>query len=499
MGVTVARGDPGASGRAVAAARRLDALAIAVAALTLAAFALRLSQIHQSLFGDELWTYQQVTRPTLAGVLHAIRPPAENAPPLFFLLAWLSAKLGDPTVLIRLPSLILGVATLPVVYALGRETVGRTAGLIAAAVLAASPFSIYYGLEARPYATTAFFVALSTFAVVKATRSGALRWWALYGLSAAAAAYSHYTAIFALAVQAAWSLWTSRDDGLKRSLIANACVVALYLPWLPHVSSRGLSIIGGLESMTVHNVLVDLARVIPGYPYASLHAIPTLPGLAVVGACAVAGIVALVKPAAGRLRGSPTDGRGQVGELGLICALAAATPVGVGLYSLLGTDIWDARDLYASVPAFALVLGAALAALTFRLRLLAVALVLATLLAATVRAVGPSYARPPFRAAASYLDRVAGASDPIILYPSFLRLDDVIPIEFRRRHVVVEGVPGRWPTTPPAGSAFVVFDDRTETALRIPVPRPRGYVVTARRQYGGLVPFTLLIYRRVGS
>ena len=46
-------------------------------------------------------------------------------------------------------------ATIPLVYLLGRETVGRTAGALGAAVLAASPFSLYYGVEARPYATLA--------------------------------------------------------------------------------------------------------------------------------------------------------------------------------------------------------------------------------------------------------------------------------------------------------------------------------------------------------
>jgi uncharacterized membrane protein len=217
---------------------------LAVGALTLAAFLLRLSQIHQSVFGDELWTYQQVTNRSLTGMLHAIRPPAENAPPLFFILAWASAKLGDPTIWIGLPLLVLGVETIPVVYALGRETVGRTAALIGAAVLAASPFSIYYAIEARPYETMAFFVALSTLAVAKAARTGSPRWWALYVFSAAAAAYTGYTAVFPLAVQAAWSLWICRRR-LAQPLLAGAAIVVLYLPWIPHVHARQPGVAAG--------------------------------------------------------------------------------------------------------------------------------------------------------------------------------------------------------------------------------------------------------------
>jgi hypothetical protein len=127
--------------------------------------------MHQSLLGDEVWTYQDIAGRSLLSVLRNLHTGAENSPPLFFVLAWFSAKLGDPTIWIRLPSLILGTATLPLIYLLGRETVGRTAGWIGAAVVAASPFSTYYGIEARAYATMAFFVTLSTLALVIAVRT----------------------------------------------------------------------------------------------------------------------------------------------------------------------------------------------------------------------------------------------------------------------------------------------------------------------------------------
>src|SRR5581483_764279 len=113
---------------------------------TLAAFALRLSQLHQSLFGDEVLAYREIAGHSLAGTIHVVRGGVESSPPLFFALAWLSAKLGDPTVWIRLPSLILSTLTIPVVYLLGRETVGRWAGAVGAAVLAVGPFSTYYGI-----------------------------------------------------------------------------------------------------------------------------------------------------------------------------------------------------------------------------------------------------------------------------------------------------------------------------------------------------------------
>ena len=68
-----------------------------------------------------------------------------------------------------------------------RDTVGRVPGAIGAAVVAVSPFSLYYGVEARPYATLAFCCALSTYALVRAARTREVRWWGLYAVAAAAA------------------------------------------------------------------------------------------------------------------------------------------------------------------------------------------------------------------------------------------------------------------------------------------------------------------------
>ena len=51
----------------------------------------------------------------------------ENTPPLHFTLAWLTSQFGDPAATIRLPSIVFGAATVPVVYAFGRRTVGRSA------------------------------------------------------------------------------------------------------------------------------------------------------------------------------------------------------------------------------------------------------------------------------------------------------------------------------------------------------------------------------------
>jgi hypothetical protein len=171
-----------------------------------------------------------------------------------------------------------------------------------------------------------------------------------------------------------------------------------------------------------------------------------------------------------------------------LVAVAVSAPVGLALYSAVATDsIWDARDLYASVPAGVLLVGAALAAVPARIRGIVVVAVLATLVYGLVRAVGPTYARPPFREAAAYLDHVAAPRDPIIVYPSFLGVDAVIPAQLRRSHLVMTPVQGRWPASLPGRRAFAVVQrlgrDQPPT-LTIHAP---GYHLIRSRAYTGLV------------
>jgi hypothetical protein len=460
--------------------------------LTAVAFVLRLSQVHQTLIGDEVSTYQDILGHSLRSVLSTVHTGAENSPPLYFVLAWASSKLGDPTVWIRLPTLLLSTATVPVVYAIGRATVGRVAGLIGAAIFALTPFAVYYGIEARPYATMTFFVALSTLALVHAVKTRSARWWSLYVLSAAAAAYSHYTSIFVLAAQGGWAVWSCRD-GLRQPLIADTAVVVLYLPWLPHLRGKALSVIGQLYPLGARRVLSDLLRPFPGHPAAPLRAIPTVVGLVVVGAGALCGLVVLFR----RWRGKPREADWLPPRLGLLIALAVATPIGLLLYSLLVTDLWLPRGLSASLPAAVLVFGALLASLPRPLTAVAAAALAVTLVAGTIRSFDAAYARGPFRAMAAYLDRVATPRDPVTVVS--LVAGPALDAEFHKPHLVLSSITAMWASAPSGGSAYLVLDDVIAQAFKISTPRRHGFQLVARKHYAGNFATDVLIYRRTAD
>ena len=102
----------------------------------------------------------------------------ELTPPLYFLLAWVSAQVGDASEAIRVPAVIAGILTVPLVYLVGLRTVGPTSALFATALAAAQILAlIYQSGNARAYGLAAFLVMLTTLAFLKALEDARLRWW----------------------------------------------------------------------------------------------------------------------------------------------------------------------------------------------------------------------------------------------------------------------------------------------------------------------------------
>ena len=107
------------------AAQRVSMEAIVVGSLTLLGFAIRLSLLHQSLFGDELATFWDVTTHSFFGVVRTVHTNAEITPPLYFVLAKLATYLDVSPEMLRLPSLIAGTATIPLVLRAGYPNRGQ--------------------------------------------------------------------------------------------------------------------------------------------------------------------------------------------------------------------------------------------------------------------------------------------------------------------------------------------------------------------------------------
>ena len=162
-------------------------------------------------------------------------------PPLYYLMLHLWTKVfGTSEAGLRSLSVAGSVGSVYLVYLLGRELFSWRIAVTAAAYQAVSSFQIYYAQEARCFAWLVFWLLLASYCQLRAWRpdtKSAAGWMALFFAAAVLSLYTHFIAIFFLAVQGLLSLiwWLRGKIGKGRFWMhAGASVAALlvYLPWL---------------------------------------------------------------------------------------------------------------------------------------------------------------------------------------------------------------------------------------------------------------------------
>ena len=384
---------------------------VVVGGLALLALALRLPLLRDSLLGDELIMYGIVHDRGLGDVLSVVRD-TEKTPPLHFALAWVTARIGDSTWSVRLPSLLSGIALVPLGYALGLRTAGRAAGLVAAAILALQPYSMFYATEARAYALVALLAGLSTLCLLRALDTRSRWWWAAYVLAVLGVAYTHYIGIFVLAAQAGWAFWVHRDR-LRELATVHALIVLAIHPvdsLVPRPAGsqcgRGQAYCGPRPAVVEYFARAN-AQVAFGQPFATLRDVP---GSAAAVLAVLVLAAALVAAGVRAWRRDPPGAR-----MVLVILLALATPLGIAALSLPGDrSFLLPRNLIASLPALAVLIGWLLVALRSRLAVAAAAAFLLVLAVGAAHALDPSHRRSPYRDAAHLVDAWARPGDPVI-------------------------------------------------------------------------------------
>ena len=228
--------------------RRSPILALAV--LTIAGGALRLWQLGTaSLWLDEAASVQFAGLPWSVLWLSGY----DNAPPLYYSLLKLVLRFGDGEAVIRLPSVLFGVLTIPVIYWAGRLIAGPRAGLTAALYLTLSAAHVEYSQEARGYSLLVFALSIALVGLLllltqrRFTRSAAatrpvrqpeVAGLVLYASGILAALYTNNIAvIFVFIAQLAfvyhWVMRARCDRTLAAHwLLTNGLVFLLWLPWL---------------------------------------------------------------------------------------------------------------------------------------------------------------------------------------------------------------------------------------------------------------------------
>ena len=216
----------------------LKAHSMGLALIVLLAAALRVWGIEgQSFWYDEYLTRTHVSQ-GFGDMLESIAE-TEGTPPPYYVIAWLWAKaFGTGEVGLRSLSALLGIATVPVVYAGVCQIASKRAALVAASLVATSPFLVWYSQEARSYALAVLLAAVSFAFFARAVRHPSREVLMGWAAASAFAVATHYLAGLLVASEAALLLillWERR----RQVVVATGAVALLVLALIPLASSSG--------------------------------------------------------------------------------------------------------------------------------------------------------------------------------------------------------------------------------------------------------------------
>jgi mannosyltransferase len=183
--------------------RRFDLYGLILA--TLLAMSLRLFHLgQQSFWLDESVSFVRAIVPLQASIENILAIGIHV--PLYFLLLRPVALIGQSETILRFPSVVFAVLSIPMMYQVGRLCLGRPAGLLGAFLLALNPFHLWYSQEARMYTMVMFFILGSIYFFLQATRENTWRFWAGLVVFSTLAYGTHYFALQIALVQFAFIL-----------------------------------------------------------------------------------------------------------------------------------------------------------------------------------------------------------------------------------------------------------------------------------------------------
>jgi mannosyltransferase len=191
--------------------------------------------------GSSLWLDEAISvdiaRLPLDDLAEALRH--DGHPPVYYALlhGW-TAVVGEGDTAVRALSGLIGVATLPVMWCLGRRLGGRGTATIALVLTATSPFAIRYATEARMYALVVLLAAACHLAVLRAEEAPRLGRLAVVAGLTTALVLTHYWGAWLVAAALVLALVAARRRPAARrahlrvaaALVAGCAPAAAWLP-----------------------------------------------------------------------------------------------------------------------------------------------------------------------------------------------------------------------------------------------------------------------------
>ena len=368
---------------------------------------------------------------------------------------WLS--LGETEELVRLLSVIFGVASVVPVYFVARRVGGRLAGVVAASTFALLPFVIHFSQEARGYSLAMLVSGSLTWLLLIGVDRRERTWpWLVYGVVGALGLYVHFFVALVILAHGIWILAT-RSLPPWRSVLAAGVPLALAIAPVPLIIAQYGGGHGWIPGLTP-DLLLDVAVGLAGGQILLL-------------------VVALVVGAALYLRAGDS-------RIWLLALVVLVPIVGATVMSMI-KPILVLRYFAICVPAIAALVGVGVAAMPGNLWRIASAAVLAAALVLAVPGVYGDGRGMDWRAAAAWVAAEGTSADAMVVPQGRVMIDYYLDRQGATDQPVA--ATARRARTGGFSRVWVVLENWPPVIAKL-----RGYEVVRSRPFGRRLHVALL-------
>lgn len=217
----------------------------------------------QSLWMDEVYTLNVASPKHSFSTIISEVNLRESFPYLyFFIMNIMFSIFGDTSIVARIPSAIFGIATVWMMYKLGKEAYSKNVGLIAALLFTFNEYAIFHSQDARAYSFCLFFLLLSYYRFIIFLKDDTKKNMIWFAVSTGLLLNVNFFSVLNVATQGLILLFvlfsldkTERVSYLKKLLITAGIILLFFLPnaykfyllsqfkssWIPAPTNDGLT------------------------------------------------------------------------------------------------------------------------------------------------------------------------------------------------------------------------------------------------------------------
>lgn len=196
---------------------------------------LSLVNINQSLWLDEAISVSFANAPSFTSLIF-YNLPGDFHPPLYYLLLKSVIEFfPENEVILRLPSVVFGVATIFVTFQVAKKLYNQKTALIASILLATGPLFVYYQQEARMYMLAALATTISVYFFISILQKDKFLNWVGFILSTGVMLYVDYLPYLMLPVYFLFLIINKKTiaKSTLRSFIPSLLLIGIIIsPWL---------------------------------------------------------------------------------------------------------------------------------------------------------------------------------------------------------------------------------------------------------------------------